>query len=170
MRWREDLLTGISKRMPHQTSWFPKASKGRSPTKGQRPQSFINLLADCGRPWVIPEAQALKICTSAQGLFASLNGSGSNFVIVGQGFDDVKYASIEMLSGSDQDIALLSVLLENGNVLSTNIQRANALLGPNGDSVQFFGGIDDFDFIQHSQNVDTYGEFMSAVDEILSGE
>ena len=102
------------------------------------------------------------------GLFASLDSDGkANFVMAAEGFDEVKYADLRTIDDSDTDAALLTLLKEDGDVVSAVIPKENVSLGPDGEFLRLFGGTADFSFITHDEDVTGYEEFEAAIDEIL---
>jgi len=92
----------------------------------------------------------------------------SNFVMVGEGFADVRFVDIQSIAGTDQDVALLTVLRENGDVLTTQVSRDRTLASPDGNTFRFFGGLDDFTFTPAGENIDSYDDFQTAIDQILA--
>lgn len=105
-----------------------------------------------------------------EGGLVSFDASGqSNFILAGEGFDGVRFADVRTLHGSSQDMALLTLLMENGDVLSTTVSRDRGVMGAQNRSLRFFGGLDDFSFQNTARNVNDYNGFQAAIDEILAG-
>ncbi len=100
-----------------------------------------------------------------EGGLVSLSSSGSqNFIILGAGFEGVDFA--EFVLNGDRDAALLTIVEEN--VVRTARLSADEFILANGNGlgVQFFGGIDDFDFFSASNDVSN--EFPDYLDTIAA--
>ncbi len=106
-----------------------------------------------------------------EGGLVSLASDGSqNFFIAGEGFDGVVFA--ELVVNQDRDAALLTIIEEDGDVLSTRLSADHFVVsGGNGLGIQFFGGINDFDFVAASNDASIHEEFAqyrNAIDQVLS--
>jgi hypothetical protein len=105
----------------------------------------------------------------SEGAIVSMGtGGGTNFFMAGAGFDDAKYIDVHALQGSDSDVALLTVLSEDGDVMTALVPRDQAITSPDGSTMRLFGGMEDFVFQNSAQNVTSYDEFRAAIDQILS--
>lgn len=105
-----------------------------------------------------------------EGGLVSLASDGSqNFFKAGEGFDGVVFA--ELVLNDDRDAALLTIVEEDGDVLTARLSEEHFVVSEgNGLGVQFFGGIDDFDFIDAAANGAAHSEFanyLDAVDELF---
>ena len=99
----------------------------------------------------------------------SLESDGTpNFVLAGEGWEDTRFADLRKIDGSDTDAALLTVLQEDGDVLSALIPHENAISGPLGTTMRVFGAVDDLPFSQYSDGVSTVEAFRDAIDDILA--
>jgi len=104
-----------------------------------------------------------------EGGLVSFDSSGqSNFILAGEGFEGVKFADVRTINGSSQDMALLTLLTDNGDVLNTMVSRDRGVMGPNGSTLRFFGGREDFSFQNAAQNVSDFDSFQAAIDQILA--
>jgi hypothetical protein len=104
-----------------------------------------------------------------EGAVVSLGADGiSNFIMAGEGFEEVRFADVRSINGSETDAALLTVLTESGEVKSALIPHDNAITSSDGLTMRFFGGMDDFPFQDRGSNVTTFDDFKSAIDQILS--
>ena len=131
--------------------------------------SAVDILA---RTYLNSSAQISLLSNGGrEGAVVSFDSSGkSNFIMAGEGFDGVKYADVRMVNGSDQDVALLTVMKENGEIMQAHIGKDQAVASGDGTTMRFFGGMFDFDFQQISQNASSYDDFQHAIDQILSDD
>jgi hypothetical protein len=122
------------------------------------------------RTYLNPAIVAAALSNGGQeGMFVSLDSDGAtNFVMASEGFDDVKYADVRTIGDSDTDAALLTLLKENGDVVSAIVPKENANLGTDGAFLRLFGGIDDFSFATYDEDVSEFEDFRAAIDEILA--
>ncbi|MCG8651360.1 MAG: Ig-like domain-containing protein, partial [Pirellulales bacterium] len=106
-----------------------------------------------------------------EGGLVSLDDNGDvNFIIIGEGFEGVQFAELALNDAKDE--ALLTIIDEFGAVQSARLEDAQ-FLSANGDGigVQFFGGLDDFDFVDEDPSAlkAEFPTYRNAVDEILGG-
>ncbi len=105
-----------------------------------------------------------------EGALVSLGANGaSNFIMVGEGFDNARFVDVRSIEGSQTDAALLTVLRENGDVVSALVPKEQALAGPDGLTMRLFGGLDDLPYQTFRQDVDSVEGFQAAIDQILAG-
>ena len=88
--------------------------------------------------------------------------------IAGLGLEGVEFAELSL--NDDQDAALLTVLDEDGNVRSARLSSDHFVVSRDGSAVQFFGGIEDFDFADSSESLlrQEFATFRNAIDQILA--
>ena len=88
-------------------------------------------------------------------------------IVVGEGFDGIQFA--ELALNDAKDAALLTILREDGSTGTARLSDAHFVVSPDGRAVQFFGGLDDFDFFSTTSDIleDEFGDFRTAIDEIL---
>ncbi|WP_218933777.1 Calx-beta domain-containing protein [Rubripirellula lacrimiformis] len=105
-----------------------------------------------------------------EGGLASLDGlGGQEFLILGAGYDGVE--SAEFVLSDSGDTALL-VIVEEGES-TPSVARLSAeyfVVTPDGRGVQFFGGLDDFDFVPSSNEAisEEFSNFRSAIDRAMA--
>jgi len=103
-----------------------------------------------------------------EGGLVSLDDAGNqNFLVAFSGFEDIEYA--ELVLNDAHDRALLTVVEDDGDVLSTILTEDHFVVTPNGRGVQFFGGMNDHVFFEADGGVeDEFTNFRNAIDQIFS--
>jgi hypothetical protein len=86
---------------------------------------------------------------------------------LGEGFEDVKFA--EFALNAERDQALLTVV-DEADVARSALLNASQFVIQNGDGfgIQFFGGLDDFDFFSPDSDLDD--DFPRYLDAILAAD
>jgi hypothetical protein len=104
-----------------------------------------------------------------EGGLVSLDANGNqNFLIAFSGFEDAVFA--EFVLNSQQDAALLTIVEEDGDVLTARLTEDHFVLTPNGRGVQFFGGMNDFNFFEADGSAEQeFANFRNAIDQLLGG-
>lgn len=105
-----------------------------------------------------------------EGGLVSLDAEGNQeFVIAFSGFEDVRFA--EFALSNDRDTALLTVIEENGNVMSAILSSDHFVVTADGRAVQFFGGMNDLSFFDPESVASIQNDFPSyrdAIDQVLA--
>ena len=92
------------------------------------------------------------------------DGAGSQELLyLGEGFEDVLFVEISV--NDSHDLALLSIVESDGTVLTAVLTEDQFVSSR--DVIHFFGGIDDFDFVEDMGNQDDFSTFRDAIDEFL---
>lgn len=91
-------------------------------------------------------------------------------LIAGEGFESVQF--MELALNNDQDLALLTVVDEDGELLTAILDSAQFRVTRDGSAARFFGGLEDFTFLpQDTSDVEAIREdfagYRQAVDQIL---
>jgi hypothetical protein len=119
-----------------------------------RTNPTLDLLSDGGR----------------EGGVVSLDQDGNQeFFIAYEGYDDVKFA--ELALSKDGNAAILTIIEQDGDVLSALLSSEYFVVSDCGCGVQFFGGMDDLDFQEAGVlpfNEDDFPTYRDAVDRILA--
>lgn len=103
-----------------------------------------------------------------EGGFITLDSSGAQMMfLAGTGFEGVEYAELAM--NRNNDAALLTIIEEDGDVLTAQVDGEHLRVNSSGTSVQLLGGVDDFDFDASLEDLieDEYPTFRDAIDQIL---
>lgn len=105
-----------------------------------------------------------------EGGIVSLDANGNQeFFAAGSGFEGIVFG--ELVLNSERDAALLTVIEEDGDVMTARLNSEHFIVSNDGTGVQFFGGLNDFDFV----NADTdlvqqeFANFRNAIDQVLGG-
>ena len=104
----------------------------------------------------------------AEGGIAALDASGNqSLFLAGEGFDGVDFAEIAL--NSSRDSALLTII-EDDNVMTTQLAEEQFVVSRDGMAVQFFGSRDDFDFSESLSDLITseYATYRNAIDQVLA--
>ena len=104
-----------------------------------------------------------------EGGLASLEPNGElGFIQIGAGYEDVIFA--ELVTNAAMDEALLTIVEEDGDVLSARLSTEYFVCTPDGMGVEWFGGTNDLNFaestVDYSQEFDDYGK---AIDDFFNG-
>jgi thiamine phosphate synthase YjbQ (UPF0047 family) len=99
---------------------------------------------------------------------AALHGNGEQkFFIAGEGFEGVKFAEVSL--NDERDAALLTIIEDDGDVLSALLSEDQFVVSHDGMGVQFFGGMDDFDFVEASAVAgEGFDDYRKTIDRILA--
>jgi hypothetical protein len=103
-----------------------------------------------------------------EGGFIWLNSSGAqSMFLAGSGFEGVEYAELAM--NRNNDAALLTIIEEDGDVRTAQVDGDHLRVNASGTSVQLLGGINDFDFETDLDDLveGEYPSFRDAIDMIL---
>ncbi|MGB7343141.1 MAG: cadherin-like domain-containing protein, partial [Pirellulaceae bacterium] len=104
-----------------------------------------------------------------QGGSALLDAAGNQeLFIAGLGLDGVRFAEIAL--NAERDAALLTVLEDDGDILTARLRRDQFLVSADGTAVQFFGGMEDFEFAASTNDLLTqeFATYRNAIDQVLS--
>ncbi len=100
--------------------------------------------------------------------FAVLSAEGDQqFFQLGDGFEDVRYAELSL--NDDRDAALLTVLNDDGSIVSSILSGDNLAVGSDGKVVGLFGDMDDLKPVVDSSAVleAEFGDYRDAIDAII---
>jgi hypothetical protein len=103
-----------------------------------------------------------------EGGVVSLDSEGNqNFLIAGSGFESALFA--EVVLNQNRDAALLTIVEDNGDVLTTRLSNDQSVVSRDGTGVQFFGGRNDFEFANADADLieQEFANFRNAIDQIL---
>ncbi|MFK8111487.1 MAG: Ig-like domain-containing protein [Rubripirellula sp.] len=106
----------------------------------------------------------------SEGGVVSLDANGNQeFFIAGAGFEDVVFG--ELVLNAERDAALLTVVEEDGDVLTARLNSDQFVVTSDGLGVKFFGGKDDFQFANAEGDLlrQEFANFRNAIDQLLSG-
>ena len=104
-----------------------------------------------------------------QGGSVALGEDGAQELLVANaGFDGVRFA--ELALNGTQDAALLTILMEDGTVQTAQLSQDFFVVSNDGTAVQFFGGIEDFDFADSPSELlaQEFIGYLDAIDAILA--
>ena len=95
------------------------------------------------------------------------NGN-QELLLAGLGLDGVRFAEIAL--NESRDAALLTILEDDGDVLTARLNDDEFIVSSDGRAVQFFGGLEDFDFFSTNDGALTqeFENFRNAIDSVLS--
>ena len=105
-----------------------------------------------------------------EGGLVSLDANGNqNFFIANEGFEGIRFA--ELVLNDARDAALLTVIEDDGDVLTARLSGEHFVVTADGMGVQFFGGIDDFVFTDADtlSIEDEFANYRKAIDQVLAG-
>ena len=102
-----------------------------------------------------------------EGGTVSLTGTGSQeFIILGSGYEGVVFA--ELALNDAKDSALLTILEEDGDLLSATLNTDHFVISEDGLGVQFFGGMNDLNFVESTAVIGAeYDMYRDAVDRFF---
>ncbi|EGF29281.1 Ig-like domain-containing protein [Rhodopirellula baltica] len=102
-----------------------------------------------------------------EGGFINLVDGAQTMFLAGSGFDGVAYAELAM--NRNNDAALLTIIEEDGDVRTAQVDGDHLRVNRSGTSVQLLGGVDDFDFDASLEDLieSEYPAFRDAIDMIL---
>ena len=106
----------------------------------------------------------------AQGGQVALDQNGNQELFVASlGLDGVRFA--ELALNAQQDAALLTIIGDDGSIESARLSDNQFVVSNDGLSVQFFGGLEDFDFAASPDDLLTqeFENFRNAIDQLLAG-
>ena len=100
-----------------------------------------------------------------EGGLVCLDSTGEqSFLILGSGFEGIKFAELEL--NTNNDIALLTLLRDNGERLSAVLTDDYFVLSQDRCGIQFFGGMNDHAFSEAgSTDQSAFDNFRTAVDD-----
>ncbi len=105
-----------------------------------------------------------------EGGLVSFDADGNQeFLIAFSGYDDVKFAELAM--SNDGDSAILTIIEDDGDVMSALLSSDHFVVSHDERGVQFFGGMNDFDFREAGAlpfDEDDFPTYRDAVDRILA--
>ena len=105
-----------------------------------------------------------------EGGVVSYDAEGNQeFVMAYSGYEGIKFAEL-VLSG-DRDSALLTIIEEDGDVMTALLSSDHFVVSRDGRGVQFFGGMNDLDFVDASEMGAVEGNFPNyrdAIDRVLA--
>jgi hypothetical protein len=109
-----------------------------------------------------------------EGGIVSLDASGNqNFIVLGSGFDDPSDPAkfVQLVLNAERDAALLTVVQEDGGIMSARLSSDHFVVSADGLGVQFFGGLNDFEFFDSSSSAieQEFANFRNAIDQVLAG-
>ncbi len=102
-----------------------------------------------------------------EGGTVSLDALGNqNFIVVGSGFEDADF--VEFVLNAERDAALLTIV-EDGVVSSARLTSDHFVVTPDGMGVQFFGGMNDFVWINSGADAfeEEFANYRNAVDTMF---
>lgn len=108
--------------------------------------------------------------SGGEGGLVSLNGIGEQlFFMAQEGFDTIQFA--ELTLNEERDAALLSVIKADGSVETARLSEDDFVVNSDGTAVQFFGGYDDFNFVDADSNLvsSEFENYRNAIDKVLAG-
>ena len=91
------------------------------------------------------------------------------FVIALSGYEGVKFAELAM--SNDRDTALLTIIEEDGDVMSAVLSSDHFVISADGRGVQFFGGMNDLNFVDAAEILaikDDFPTYRDAIDRVLA--
>ena len=105
-----------------------------------------------------------------QGGTVALDGDSGNqeLFVAGLGLSGVRFAEIAL--NANRDAALLTVIEDSGSVRTARLSGDQFVVSNDGTAVQFFGGMEDFDFSTSAEDLVTqeFVTFRNAIDQILA--
>ncbi len=104
-----------------------------------------------------------------EGGTVSLSATGTqDFVSMGQGFTDVKFA--EFTLNATRDSALLTIIGQDNVARTARLDSDHFVASADGRSVRFFGGQEDFTFVNSDAALiqQEFANFRNLVDQIMS--
>lgn len=88
------------------------------------------------------------------------------FIVLGDGYESIVFA--EFTLNDAKDSALLTILEEDGDLLSATLNTDHFVLSEDGCGVQFFGGMNDLNFVDSTAAVGAeYDMYRDAVDRFF---
>jgi hypothetical protein len=100
------------------------------------------------------------------GTVALTETGGQEFIILGSGFEGVVFA--ELALNDAKDSALLTILEEDGDLLSATLNTDHFVVSDDGLGVQFFGGMNDLNFVESTAAIGAdYDNYRDAVDSFF---
>lgn len=115
------------------------------------------------------QSMSLLSDSGAQGGQVVLDSSGNQELFVASlGLAGIRFAEVAL--NAQQDAALLTVIENDGTIKSARLSSDHFVLGHNGGAIQFFGGLEDFDFAASPSNLITqeFATYRNAIDKALS--
>ena len=103
-----------------------------------------------------------------EGGLVSLSETGEQeFFIADRGYDGIRFA--ELALSESRDSALLTVIDEQGEVLTARLNDDDFVVNAEGTAVQFFGGMEDFNFAPDPANAVTeeFDDYRDAIDKVI---
>ena len=104
-----------------------------------------------------------------QGGSVALDSTGNQELFVaGLGLTGVQFAEVAL--NQRQDAALLTVIDDNGTVRTARLSSDSFVVSNDGTAVQFFGGVEDFEFSETPEDLLTqeFATYRNAIDQILA--
>ena len=102
-----------------------------------------------------------------RGGLVSLSDSGEQlFFKAMRGFDNVRHA--ELALNESRDAALLTVIDEDGTLLTARLSDDHFVVNRDGTAVQFFGGFEDFNFTSPASSMTSeFEDYRNAIDKVI---
>jgi hypothetical protein len=103
------------------------------------------------------------------GVVAYDEQGNQEFLIAFSGYEGVKFA--EFALSNDHDSALLTIIEDDGDVMSALLSSDHFVVSADGRGVQFFGGLNDLNFVDADSMIpiqDEFPTYRDAIDRVLA--